>query len=358
MRPIAIILPVLLSSVLAIASPRAAQAQTLPDDPFLCYQAIPELYQATTSVHLADPFRNVVTNRAQLAKAGLCVPASASSAPIVDGATHLEGYRISTGPSLELSNVGVENLLGVQLIDIKKPYSLLVPTALDPSAPPPLPDPTVHRVDAYSCYRAKRSKGTPKLKVQITLRDAFTNPPKVFEVGKPVQFCASMGLNGERAETVGHFFTCYKIKPASGQPKHVRQYDLHVNNVFGPNTVYTKRERELCLPSFVDLPPPADPTTVAPPIPTDVATDFADATEFLYSGEEPIQTGVAPDTIARERAAVLRGVVFDAAGAPLAGVQIAILDHPEFGWTVSRGDGRFDHRGEWRRAPHRQLSEG
>jgi carboxypeptidase family protein len=87
---------------------------------------------------------------------------------------------------------------------------------------------------------------------------------------------------------------------------------------------------------------PPDPATVAPPLDRSVATDMATATACLYSGPTPIQTGVAPGTIVPRRSAVLRGTVLDRSGAPLPGVTIAILNHPEFGQTLSRADGMFD----------------
>ena len=90
----------------------------------------------------------------------------------------------------------------------------------------------------------------------------------------------------------------------------------------------------------VNLPP--DPATVAPPVDPSVVTTLKAATEFLYTGANPIQTGVAPGTIDPKRAAVLRGRVLDGNGAPLAGVTITILGHPEFGQTLTRADGMFD----------------
>lgn len=261
MRSPSLVLTALLAGLLAV-SVRAGEAQTLRADPFLCYQVVPELYRATTvGIHLVDPFRDVVTDRAQLAKGGLCVPASVAGASITDAGTYLEGYRVPSSESLELASVGVDNLLGPQLIDLHKPYAVMVPTALDREAMPPAPDSTTHRLDAYSCYRATRTRGTPKQKVQVVLADAFTSAPKVFEVVKPVHLCASASLNGERVPTGGGFFTCYKIKPAKKQAKHVRQFNLHVNNVFDANTLSTRRERELCAPSVVDLAP------IAPDVP-------------------------------------------------------------------------------------------
>ena len=66
------------------------------------------------------------------------------------------------------------------------------------------------------------------------------------------------------------------------------------------------------------------------------------ATAFLYTGENPAQTGVGTDTIKAYRCAVLRGMVKDNDGLPLKGVAITILDHEEFGSTTTRVDGMFD----------------
>jgi hypothetical protein len=87
---------------------------------------------------------------------------------------------------------------------------------------------------------------------------------------------------------------------------------------------------------------PPDPATVAPPLDQTKATSLAGSTEFLYTGPNPIQTGVAPGTIVAQRAAVLRGKVMDISGQPLSGVTINILNHPEYGQTISRLDGMFD----------------
>ena len=87
---------------------------------------------------------------------------------------------------------------------------------------------------------------------------------------------------------------------------------------------------------------PPDPTTIAPPLDNTQVTDLGSATKFLYTGTNPIQTGMAPDTIEPRRAAVLRGKVLDNDGDPLPGVTIRILEHPEYGQTLSRLDGVFD----------------
>jgi RHS repeat-associated protein len=89
-------------------------------------------------------------------------------------------------------------------------------------------------------------------------------------------------------------------------------------------------------------PLPPDPATIAPPIdPTKITTVY-ESTRFLYEGTPRIQTGVEPETIERLRAAVIRGRVLRRGGTPLPGVKITILDHPEYGQTLTRADGRFD----------------
>ena len=86
----------------------------------------------------------------------------------------------------------------------------------------------------------------------------------------------------------------------------------------------------------------ADPASIATPIDPAVATIFAAATSFLYSAASPTQLGVAPNTIDPQRSSVLRGRVVDRDNAALAGVRISVLNHPEFGMTMTRGDGLFD----------------
>ncbi len=87
---------------------------------------------------------------------------------------------------------------------------------------------------------------------------------------------------------------------------------------------------------------PPDPAIVAPDLDLSVPTTFEVATAFLYTGSDPIQTGVAPDTIEARRIAVTRGRALAREGGPLAGVQVTVLGHPEFGQTLTRTDGRFD----------------
>ncbi|MCU7815791.1 MAG: hypothetical protein KZQ81_11425 [Candidatus Thiodiazotropha sp. (ex Rostrolucina anterorostrata)] len=87
---------------------------------------------------------------------------------------------------------------------------------------------------------------------------------------------------------------------------------------------------------------PPDPAQLAPPLsPSAPVTLFA-ASEFLYNGNPPVQTGVDPATISKQRVAVVRGLVLDRNNRPLPGVKITIKNHPEFGQTLTRRDGMLD----------------
>ena len=85
-----------------------------------------------------------------------------------------------------------------------------------------------------------------------------------------------------------------------------------------------------------------DRIKVAPPLKRTVAADIAGATAFLYTGNDPRQTGMASSVIDPLRAAVLRGQVCDASGQPIEGAQITVLNHPEYGSTATAADGIFD----------------
>lgn len=81
---------------------------------------------------------------------------------------------------------------------------------------------------------------------------------------------------------------------------------------------------------------------LAPELDLTAKTSFSGSTAFLYTGSNPIQTGVAPGTIQTEQAAVLRGKVLNRDGTPIPGAKITILNNSQFGSTLTRADGMFD----------------
>lgn len=138
--------------------------------------------------------------------------------------------------------------------------------------------------------------------------------------------------NGDAAPVSGTTFTCQVGLKLGSNTITVQAIDKAGNS--------TTATAQITLLPASNLPP--DPSTVAPPIDRSMATDFASATSFLYTGTNPIQTGVAAGTIQPLRVAVVRGKVLGRDGKPLGGVKIVVLGHPEFGQTLSRADGAFD----------------
>src|ERR1019366_5374412 len=73
-----------------------------------------------------------------------------------------------------------------------------------------------------------------------------------------------------------------------------------------------------------------------------VSTVLANASAFLYSGTAPVQVGVGTGTIVPSTVAVVRGQVSTRSGTALPGVTVTVMNHPEFGSTLTQGDGSFD----------------
>lgn len=92
-----------------------------------------------------------------------------------------------------------------------------------------------------------------------------------------------------------------------------------------------------------DMGLPPDPSTVAPQLnPNNPVIPLNQAAEFLYSGANPVQTGMVAGIIDAKRIAVVRGKVQTRDGQALSGVTVSLKGHPEFGQTLSRADGLFD----------------
>ena len=87
---------------------------------------------------------------------------------------------------------------------------------------------------------------------------------------------------------------------------------------------------------------PPDPAQLAPSFSPSASVTLYAGSDFLYSGTQPVQTGVDSSTISKKRVAVVRGLVRDRDNNPLPGVKVTIKNHPEFGQTLTRRDGMLD----------------
>ncbi len=96
------------------------------------------------------------------------------------------------------------------------------------------------------------------------------------------------------------------------------------------------------VPSEPPAGPPADPSEVAPVLDGTVAPSMSEQLDFLYTGTDPIQTGVSSGTIVDERISLVRGRVLRKDGLPEPMVEVSVAGHSEFGQTLTREDGWFD----------------
>lgn len=103
---------------------------------------------------------------------------------------------------------------------------------------------------------------------------------------------------------------------------------------------FAQRTPEKLQTSFkFDVPAPSD---VAPPVDASRINDSFDRNSFLFQGSDPIQRDVEPWAVKPERISLLQGRVLDRDGNPISGVRIAVHDHSELGYTLTRPDGRWN----------------
>ncbi|HJQ85115.1 MAG TPA: hypothetical protein VKA21_13610 [Candidatus Binatia bacterium] len=220
-------------------------------DEFLCYKTKTTQAAPTPVLHLEDQLEEgdfqVVKGR------HLCTPANKNGSGTVDAATHLRSYQIRAVPGSPKHQrrtlVHVTNAIGELDVDTVKPDFLLVPAGKDLAVTPPEPDPDVHHVDHFKCYKIKVSPGTTAFPkgLAVSLDDQFTSTPKSFLLKKPRHLCIPVDKNGEGIENAAAHLFCYKVK--GNIPKHVRRIGVHLNDQLGPEVVDTVKEDEVCIPS-------------------------------------------------------------------------------------------------------------
>ncbi|WP_254839628.1 carboxypeptidase-like regulatory domain-containing protein [Natronomonas marina] len=86
-----------------------------------------------------------------------------------------------------------------------------------------------------------------------------------------------------------------------------------------------------------------EPPTLEPDEPEGTTqTTVADRAEALYTGDDPVQTGVEAGAIDPGRVAIVSGTVTDREGDPVGNATVRVSGRPELGRTLSRADGTFD----------------
>jgi hypothetical protein len=226
-------------------------------DDFLCYKAketkgtpkLPILTNAN-ALNLADQFESGSFDGDFFKQ--LCTPADKNGEGVVDDETHLRGRLIRANPAsppfVRRNNVRVSNQFGFFFVDVIRREQLLTPAnkSLTPPPPPP-PDPQTNLIDHFKCYKVKRT-GSKFVPLTVTISDQF-RPTQTFTVVKPKRLCNPVDKNGEGIKKQTRHLTCYKVKPAVGEPPFVRVNGTQVTSQFGSESVDVIKELELCVPS-------------------------------------------------------------------------------------------------------------
>lgn len=234
----------------------------------------------------------------------LAPPADKNDEGIEDSETHLAAYAIKPSkgsPKFEkIPDVRVVNQCGEVVVTLKKPTSLLVPTAKDLDVPIAPPNAAAHGVDHFLCYKAtpqkkfSDGKEAPVLPkgTQVDVADQFQG--RRYDLKKPEWLCNPTSKSGDPALLAGPqkgspfplepaqirnpstHLLCYKAKrskkrieqngcgPAIAgdkgtkiepkQEKHEKRFGVYVANQLEATQVDTKTERLFCIPSAVLVP--------------------------------------------------------------------------------------------------------
>jgi len=184
---------------LALVLAPALAAAAAPDH-FSCYKAAyapgAAHFAAVTGVSVVDAFGSatVTVKKPQY----LCAPTDKNgedpTAP--SDPDHLTDFLIKPStPFTTVPALHVTDQFGSLTIDVKKPYTLQVPSAKSLSATPAAP--TNPAVDHFQCYKMKVTSGTAKFVTVtgVTAQDQFGTI--TVDVKKPKRFCAPVDKNGE-----------------------------------------------------------------------------------------------------------------------------------------------------------------
>jgi cysteine-rich repeat protein len=224
-------------------------------DPFLCYQAKTTAgttkFVAQEGVGLVDRFgASSVTAKGPNR---LCAPANVffeqPAAPAHPD--HLEGYPVK--PAVKFAGTTIQTVMttfGTLALSVKKPATLLVPTAKSHATTPPDAPTTL---DHFQCYQAKTTSSTPKFAVRtgIPVTDQFGS--MIVTVKKPTRLCVPVDANGvtPAAETHPNHLVCFQVKQTS-LPKFATVSPLFTRNQFGTETIDARKPTELCVPAFAN----------------------------------------------------------------------------------------------------------
>ena len=234
-------------------------------------------------VHLVDQFGSGDYEVQKPIALGL--PTDKNAGGVADPDTHLQEFAVKAASGTgfdKRAGIRVANQCNDLTVDVVKPVSLLVPSTKRLQAPA---GPVPSGVDHYLCYQVKAT--LPK-GMQVEASDQFQS--RRYDLKKLTKLCLPVNKSGNPVQLSGPnkgdpfpitvatvinptaHLLCYQAKAASTvtpqtgcvawrakdkgtkiepkQEKHSPRLDLFVTGQFGTEELDTKKEVELCIPSF------------------------------------------------------------------------------------------------------------
>lgn len=237
---------------------------TFLSDHFLCYDAKPTVgtpaLPTAPGLTLTDDLESKDFD-AKKTRA-LCTPADADAQGLADDETHLHAREVkeSAGEPRHVRQLGLRltTRLGMFAVDTIKPDRLLVPASKGVASALPPPDPMLHDVDRYKCYRVRRSSGAPSLPrgasaLTVMLENQFTSAT-TFSLTKVSRVCTSVDEDGLGHKNPAAHLVCLQARtklPLRDGSKEPTFSSLFSTSEFGTEELSTKRAYQLCVPALL-----------------------------------------------------------------------------------------------------------
>ncbi|MCC6850299.1 MAG: hypothetical protein IT294_17550 [Deltaproteobacteria bacterium] len=218
-----------------------------PGRHYQCYE-VHQGPQNRRQVTLADLFSDgtVTVGRAKR----ICNPADKRDedpdAP--SDVNHLLSYEISQAGFVPVKGLHVVNQFQDAVITLARPDYMMVPSAKDLTATPPLLPPAINH---FKCYTIERSRFRAS---DIKVDDQFGTLN--VDIKRPVRFCAAADKNGEGIVDPSANLTCYHVRQASGPRFRGPAGGIFTTNQFGSAAFRVFGPRELCVPTQILNPTP------------------------------------------------------------------------------------------------------
>ena len=192
-------------------------------DAFHCYPSKPTKGTRKTPIESGVPLVDLDTvSITQEKLVEVCAPAAPTLAERKDPLINIDRYVIKPdkGQPKPVKHPGLvlQNALGTITVDATKRDLMALPSTTDLVQLQVAPTFEDHEVDRFDCYKAKLSKGQPKLPktLEVTIADQRMSAPKRYAVKKVTRLCVPTTVFGTPTRHAEHL-VCYQVKQTKGR---------------------------------------------------------------------------------------------------------------------------------------------